>query len=207
MPGKTWSIIVALVLSATTVHAESQPQLTPLDGRQKAAIIVAEAMKNTRLQAVLTQNVHPKASILTLEMLNPASQEEFLNAGVDGSPGLLRADFNGDGYPDYAALLSFPQKKSVGEWLVVLIAYPRGGFQLRLLEKYAGFQDNLYNTMQPPREVKPSKSSRKVKFTMPGIARIHPERPLTLFYWEKGRFQRLKVSEPQTVASNDSSSH
>jgi len=206
MLGKTWTIVTALVLSATTGGAESQPQLTLLDGRQKAAIIMAEAMKNAPLQAVLAQHVHPKASILTLEMLDPASQEEFLSTGADGSPGLVSADFNGDGRPDYAALLSFPQKKSVGEWLVVLIGKPGGGFQLRLLEKYTGFHEDLYITMQPPREIKPSNSSQKAKFTMPGIARIYPERPLTLFYWEKGRFQRVKVSEPQTVASNSSSS-
>jgi hypothetical protein len=202
MIGKTWSIVTALLLSATTGSAESQPQLTPLDGRQKAAIIVAEAMKNVPLQAVLTQHVHPKASILTLEMLDPASQEEFLSTSADGSPGLLSADFNGDGRRDYAVLLSFPQKKSVGEWLVVLIGKPGRGFQLRLLEKYDGFHEDLYITMQPPREIKPSNSRRKAKFTMPGIARIHPERPLTLFYWDKGRFQRLKVSELQIVASN-----
>jgi hypothetical protein len=207
MFGKTWSIVGALVLSATTGGAESQPQLTPLDGRQKAAIIVAEAMKNAPLQAVLTQHVHPKASILTLEMLDPASQEEFLNTGADGSPGLFSADFNGDGRSDYAALLSFPQKKSVGEWLVILIGKPGGGFQLRLLEKYDGFHEDVYITMQPPSEIKPSNSTRKVKLTMPGITRIHPERPLTLFYWQKGRFQRLKLSEPQNVASNNSSSH
>ncbi len=128
MLGKTWFIVAALLLSATTGSAESQPQLTPLDGRQKAAIIVAEAMKNASLQAVLAQHVHPKASILTLEMLDPASQEEFLSTGADGSPGLLTADFNGDGHPDYAALLSFPQKKSVGEWLVVLYRQTRQGF-------------------------------------------------------------------------------
>jgi hypothetical protein len=44
MLGKTWSIVAALVLSATTGSAESQPQLMPLDGRQKAAIIMAEAV-------------------------------------------------------------------------------------------------------------------------------------------------------------------
>ena len=88
MLGKTWFILTALVLNATTGNAESQPQLMPLDGRQKAAIIMAEAMKNGRLQSVLTQHVHPKASILTLEMLDTASQEEFLSTGADGAPGL-----------------------------------------------------------------------------------------------------------------------
>jgi hypothetical protein len=167
-------------------------------------IVMAEAMKNAPLQAVLSQHVHPNASILTLEMLDPASQEEFLSTGADGSPGLVSADFNGDGYSDYAALLSFPQKKRVGEWLVVLMGKRGGGFQLRLLEKYDGFHDDLYITMQRPREIKRTNSNRKATFTMPGIARIHPVRPLTLFYWEKGRFQRLKLSAPQSVASNDS---
>jgi hypothetical protein len=202
MLGKTWSIVTAFVLSATAVHAESQPQLTPLDGRQKAAIVVAEAMKNPRLQAVVMQHVHPNARILTLEMLDSVSQEEFLNTSSDGSPGLVSVDFNGDGYSDYAALLYFPQKKSVGEWLVVLMGRRGGGFQLRLLEKYDGFHDNLYMTLQRPREIKPTRSSRKTTLTMPGIARIHPVRPLTLFYWEKGRFQRLNVSAPPTLASN-----
>jgi len=198
---KLWFILTMLTLSgmdAPVVRAAAEPQLTLLDGREKAASVLAEAMKNPKLQAVLTQHVHPKARILTLEMLSPESQEGFLNAGADGSPGLLRADFNGDGRADYAALLNFPQKKRVGEWLVVLLGTPGGGFQLRLLEKYDSFHNDVYLTMQL---VEPSNSRRKGKSAGPGISRIHPDRSPTLFYWEQGRFQRLRIAESGAVTS------
>ena len=129
------------------------------------------------------------------------------NKGDEASPGFIAADFNGDGVADYAALLTFPQKKTSGEWLVVFMGSKDGGFQLRLLEKYNGVHDDIYITMEPSGEVKPFNSVRKVKLRAPGIARIRPDRRPTLFYWQKGRFQRLNLSGQQAVASSLSPSH
>jgi len=169
---------------------------------QEAVAVLQTAMKNPKLQAAMRQHVHPNASIISLENLNRLSREKFLGAGDEASPGFVAADFNGDGVPDYAALLTFPQKKSTGEWLVVFMGSKDGGFQLRLLEKYDGFHDDIYITMEPSGEVKPFNSVRKVKLQAPGIARIHPDRRPTLFYWQKGRFQRLNLSRQQAVASS-----
>src|SRR5207249_6066094 len=174
----------------------------PPDIRAQEAIAVLQtAMKNPKLQATMRQHCHPNASIVSWENLNPVSREKFLAAGDEASPGFVAADFNGDGAPDYAALLTFPQKKTSGEWLVVFIGSKDGGFQLRLLEKYNGVHDDIYITMEPPGEVKPFQSARRVKLRAPGIARIHPDRRPTLFYWQKGRFQRLNLSSPQSVVS------
>jgi hypothetical protein len=168
---------------------------------QEAIAVLQTAMKNPKLQAAMRQHVHPNATILSLENLNRVSQEKFLGAVDEASPGFVAADFNGDGIPDYAALLTFPQKKTSGEWLVVFMGSKDGGFQLRLLEKYNGVHDDIYITMEPPGEVKPFRSVRSVKLRAPGIARIHPDRRRTLFFWQKGRFQRLNLSSPQSVVS------
>ena len=168
---------------------------------QEAIAVLQTAMKNPKLQAAMRQHVHPNATIVSLENLNRVSQEKFLGSVDEASPGFVAADFNGDGVPDYAALLTFPQKKTSGEWLVVFIGSKDGGFQLRLLEKYNGVHDDIYITMEPPGEVKPFQSARRVKLRAPGIARIHPDRRPTLFYWQKGRFQRLNLSSPQSVVS------
>ena len=168
---------------------------------QEAIADLQTAMKNPKLQAAMRQHVHPNASIISLGNLNPVSREKFLAAGDEASPGFIAADFNGDGVADYAALLTFPQKKTSGEWLVVFMGSKDGGFQLRLLEKYNGVHDDIYITMEPPGEVKPFHSARSVKLRAPGIARIHPDRRPTLFYWQKGRFQRLNLSSSQSVVS------
>ncbi len=168
---------------------------------QEAIAVLQTAMKNPKLQAAMRQHVHPNATIVSLENLNRVSQEKFLGAVDDASPGFVAADFNGDGVLDYAALLTFPQKNTSGEWLVVFMGNKEGGFQLRLLEKYNGVHDDIYITMEPPGEVKPFQSARRVKLRAPGIARIHPDRRPTLFYWQKGRFQRLNLSGPQSVVS------
>jgi hypothetical protein len=174
---------------------------------QEAFAVLQTAMKNPKLQAAMRQHVHPNATIVSLEDLNRVSQEKFLGAVDEASPGFVAADFNGDGVPDYAVLLTFPQKKTSGEWLVVFMGNKDGGFQLRLLEKYNGVHDDIYITMEPPGEVKPFHSARSVKLRAPGIARIHPDRRPTLFYWQKGRFQRLNLSGPQAVASSLPPSH
>ena len=168
---------------------------------QEAIAVLQTAMKNPKLQAAMRQHVHPNATIVSLENLNRVSQEKFLGSVDEASPGFVAADFNGDGVPDYAALLTFPQKNTSGEWLVVFMGNKDGGFQLRLLEKYNGVHDDIYITMEPPGEVKPFQSARRVKLRAPGIARIHPDRRPTLFYWQKGRFQRLNLSSPQSVVS------
>jgi len=180
----------------------SRPVPKPDATSQDVVTVLQTAMKNPKLQATMRQHVHPNASIISLENLNRLSREKFLGAGDEASPGFVAADFNGDGVPDYAALLTFPQKKSSGEWLVVFMGRKDGGFQLRLLEKYDGFHDDVYITMETSGEVKPSNSARKVKLQAPGIARIHPDRRPTVFYWQKGRFQRLNLSRQQAVASS-----
>ena len=183
-------------------NTSSRPVPQPPDATSQEAVTVLQtAMKNPKLQATMKQHVHPNASIISLENLNRISREKFLGAGDEASPGFVTADFNGDGVPDYAALLTFPQKKTSGEWLVVFMGSKEGGFQLRLLEKYDGFHDDIYITMERPGEVKPFHSARRVKLRAPGIARIHPDRQPTLFYWQKGRFQRMNLSSPQSVVS------
>jgi len=181
----------------------SSRQVPTLPGppSQEAIAVLQTAMKNPKLQAAMRQHVHPNATIVSLENLNRVSQEKFLGAVDEASPGFVAADFNGDGVPDYAALLTFPQKNTSGEWLVVFIGNKDGGFQLRLLEKYNGVHDDIYITMEPPGEVKPFHSARSVKLRAPGIARIHPDRRPTLFYWQKGRFQHLNLSSSQSVVS------
>ena len=182
--------------------SSSRPVPKSLDAMSQEAIAVLQtAMKNPKLQAAMRQHVHPNATIVSLENLNRVSQEKFLGSVDEASPGFVAADFNGDGVPDYAALLTFPQKNTSGEWLVVFMGNKDGGFQLRLLEKYNGVHDDIYITMEPPGEVKPFHSARSVKLRAPGIARIHPDRRPTLFYWQKGRFQRLNLSSPQSVVS------
>ena len=207
MAWTTGTLIVGSMLSTAIVCQASQQDLKPLDiGEQEAAqesgAIVQKAMTNPRMHAIIRQHVHPNATIVSVENLNAETREKFLNADEEAVPGFVVADFNGDGVADYAALLRFPKKAGFGEWLVVFIGAPAGGFQLRLLEKYDGFRDDVYITMEPPGEVNASSSLRTVKLRAPAIARIHPERPPTIFYWEKGRFQRLSISTSHPTASN-----
>src|SRR6266496_3820426 len=125
--------------------APSQQELKMVEEKHNPSFVALEqAMKNPKLRGVITRQVHPNASVISLEDLNPASQTSFLNAAPDTSPGFAIADFNGDGVQDYAALLYFPQRKGTGEWLVVFLGSRDGGFQLRLLEKYDGFHDDIY---------------------------------------------------------------
>jgi len=195
------------MLSIAVACQAAQQELQPLDGEtqeaaQESAAIVQKAMTNPRMLAMIRQHVHPNATIVSAENLNTVTRERFLDADEEAVPGFVAADFNGDGVADYAALLRFPKKAGFGEWLVVFIGVKAGGFQLRLLEKYDGFRDDVYITMEPPGDVNAARPLRIVKLRAPAIARIHPERPPTVFYWEKGRFQRLNISTSPPSLSN-----
>jgi hypothetical protein len=201
MDWKSCALIGISILIIAVEGQALQPESELSDVRPEQSVGVLEkSMKNPRLQAVMKQHVHPQASIVSLEDLNALSQESFLNATDDGSPGFVAADFNGDGVADYGALLRFPQKAGLGEWLVVFIGSRNGGFQLRLLEKYNGFHDDVYITMEPG-GTGSSDSTRRAIVRTVGIARIHPDRPATLFYWSKGRFQRLKISLMESASA------
>jgi hypothetical protein len=203
MAWKICGLAVGVMLSIGIESQAAQPAFKPLEiTSEDAAGLLEKAMTNPRIQAIIRQHVHPNATIVSLENLNTGSRERFLNAVDDNSPGFIVADFNGDGVADYAALLRFPKKASLGEWLVAFMGRKDGGFQLRLLEKYDGFHDDVYITIEPPGEVKPSNSSRPVKLQASGIARIQPDSPATVFYWGRGGFQRLRMSAAQSSGSS-----
>jgi hypothetical protein len=203
MAWKICGLVVGVMLSTGIEAQAAQPAFKPLEiTSEDAAGLLEKAMTNPRIQAIIRQHVHPNATIVSLENLSAVSRERILNAVGAAPPGFIVADFNGDGVADYAALLRFPKKASLGEWLVAFMGAKDGRFQLRLLEKYDGFRDDVYITIEPPGEVKPSNSSRPVKLRAFGIARIHPDRPATVFYWEKGGFQRLRMSPAQSSASS-----
>ena len=205
---RTYRLVIGSMMLSTAILSQASPQeLKPLgegalEAAQESRAIVQKAMMNPRLQAIIRQNVHPNATIVSVENLSAVIRERFLNTDEGALPGLVVADFNSDGVADYAALLRFPQKASFGEWLVVFIGAGNGGFQLRLLEKYTGFRDDVYITMEPQGVVRAASSLRTVTLHAPGIARIHPERPPTIFYWEKGRFQRLSMAASHPTVSD-----
>ena len=174
---------------------QRDPVVTP------AAVTSTHVLNNPKLQAVMARHIHPNATIVALEDLNPASREAYLKTSSDGMPGAVVADFNGDGIVDCAALVRFPQRQHMGEWLVVFQGHPDGDFKLRLLEKYQTFHDGAYLLSEPPGEVKIANTSRPHQLRITGITRVHPGKPLTMFYWQKGRFQRLSKIIVPAVAS------
>jgi hypothetical protein len=199
------SIPVETSNEIATGASVTEPEAKASDEDLKARLVeVQNALSNPKLRGIIKGHVHPDASIISLEDLNASSRAKFLGLGSKGAPGLAIADFNGDGVTDYAALLRFPQRRGMGlgEWLVVFMGTRDGSFNLRLLEKYDGFHDDVYITIQRPGEVKLSNTSTRIaKLTTPGITRMHPDRRQTLFYWQKSRFQRAVFPEPPSVAS------
>jgi hypothetical protein len=195
--------------------AEPAPEQKPRDASLAPALSTLPPTLSTsppilndpKLQAVMMRQIHPGASIVSLEDLSPASRDEFLKMSTDGLPGVVVADFNGDGILDCAALVRFPQRHRVGEWLVVFQGIANGNFKLRLLEKYDSFHDGAYLLSEPPGELKIANAARPQQLRATGITRVHPARRLTVFYWQKGRFQRLLKVVVPSVASRIPSAH
>jgi hypothetical protein len=185
-----------------TSEAAPAPELTQHEPALTSPLVTSPLiLSDPKVQAVMMRHIHPQASIVSLEDLSSSTRDDFLKLNSDGSPGAVVADFNGDGLLDCAALVRFPQRQRVGEWLVVFQGRADGDFKLRLLEKYDSFHDDIYLTSEPPGELKVANATRAHQLRSPGITRVHPTRRVTVFYWQKGRFQRLlKVNIPSVVS-------
>jgi len=119
---------------------------------------------------------------------------------------IIKADLNGDGRLDYAALLLVRKKPiAKGErdgtagavWLVAFLGRPDGSYKPVVLDRHGDTEStgllDIAITLRAPGVVKEVRSGRQITLTLPAIERVWCERSSTVFFWNRkaARFESV----------------
>lgn len=123
-------------------------------------------------------------------------------------PGLMRADLDGDGAGDYAAVLIFPERRKGYEWQgkihytvqVQLVAFMKRGkaFESHALETGEGYLPLIQGLFPvPPGKVEETHATgnRTAQLRNPGVGYYFCEKSSFVTWWEDGTFDRIWTSD------------
>jgi len=181
-----------LVFAFVTTIAVLKPVL--LSAQQKEPVIPAA------LSAAI-EKVAPSASLVTAREVDATAC-----APVGKAPGLVRADFDGDGRDDYAALL----KKQTGKeklWegrtlhearfsFVLFMRDESGEYKPRVVRRYADFIPTaVVLDLQPAGNVRHRETRKNVKLPNPGVMLSFCEKSATTYFIVAGKIRSVPISD------------
>jgi hypothetical protein len=181
---------IACVLSAI-VGSLIYPLYTQVNGASLPETLAA-AIKKTS----------PGATIVSVKEVDSTSCQS-----VGDSPGLVRADLNGDGRQDYAVLLKTKVSKEETIWegktlheaqfaLMLFLADRDGGFRARTLHRYADFVPTaVVINLQPPGVVRNRETHRTVRVQHPGVTLIYCEKSATTYYLADDKVHSIPIAD------------
>jgi len=151
--------------------------------------------------AAAIKKVAPSASLVT-----PRDVDETACAPVGQAPGLLHADFDGDGRADYAALL----KKETGKektWegrtlrearfsFVLFLDDGSGGYKPRVVRRYPDFLPTAaVLDLQSAGTVRHRETRKNVKLPNPGVMLSFCEKSATAYYIVDGKIRSVPIAD------------
>ena len=124
---------------------------------------------------------------------------------MKGHPGLVEADFNGDGRKDYVVMLrggvekeleiQGKKYKSIDLMLVAFLKDESGSYKSSIIYKYdAGLPPfGVYIELHRPGVIQEFGTDRTAKIKNPAVLLIHCEKSSVVFYWDKQKkmFQEI----------------
>jgi len=130
------------------------------------------------------------------------------NCEITGNqPGMIMADFNGDGKSDYAVLAQLRRVKGnrtnkdedfdgVDITLLALMQTASGAFKKVILEKIKGnWVGNVFIDLEAPGILHETQTNRPVHLKTPGVALVYCGKSLVDFYWDGRGFKEVWISD------------
>lgn len=126
---------------------------------------------------------------------------------VGDSPGLLRADFNGDGRDDYAALLKTGETGKETTWegrklrearfsFVLFLDNGSGGYQPRVVHRYTDFIPTaVVLDLQPAGNVRHRETHKNVRIPNPGVMLSFCEKSATTYFLVGDKIRSIPISD------------
>ena len=128
-------------------------------------------------------------------------------APVGQAPGLVRADFNGDGRDDYAALLKTKETGKETIWegkklrearfsFVLFLDDGNGGYKPRVVRRYTDFVPTaVVLDLQPAGNVRHRETHKTVKLANPGVMLSFCEKSATTYFIAAGKIRSIPVAD------------
>lgn len=120
-------------------------------------------------------------------------------------PTLVRADFNGDGRDDYAALLKLGETGKKTEWqgkqlrqgrfaLVLFIDNGKGGYLAKLAQRFTSYEPTATMVkFMPPGKVQNAETGKDVVLKNAGVALSFCEKSATVYYLTGHRVRSIPL--------------
>lgn len=126
---------------------------------------------------------------------------------VGDSPGMVRADFNGDGRQDYAVLLktrvskevTVSQSNSLREArfsFVLFLDNGRGGYQPIVVRRYEDFVPTIVViNLEPAGIIQHRETHKEVRVPNPAVMLSFCEKSATIYYLVNGKVRSIPISD------------
>ena len=146
--------------------------------------------------------VSPNATILQANQVDAKSC-----APVPKSPGLVRADFNGDGLEDAAALLKIRVAEEITVWegkelreadfvFVIFLNDGKGGHIARTLDKFSDFiPAGVTISINPPGKIRPLGAKKDITLSNPSIVLTYCEKSAAAYVVTGTRVKEIPLSD------------
>lgn len=147
------------------------------------------------------------AQLGDVRLLELADIDTFSCGALEANPGLVTADFNGDGRADYATLLVSKLAKReqmwegrklrlVDAWFVVFLQKGDGAFDRKDIEHFETFLPSGTGiAIQPAGPVKESESGKVTNLKWPAVEWFFCEKGASVHYWNGKSFAAVPTSD------------
>jgi len=126
---------------------------------------------------------------------------------VGDSPGLVRADFNGDGRQDYAVLLKTRVSKEETVWqgkslrearflFVWFLDDGSGGYKPRIIRRYTDFVPTaVVIDLQPAGKIRHRETHKDIQVPNPAVMLSFCEKSATTYYLLDDKFRSIPIAD------------
>lgn len=182
--------LAALVAWQAPAHAQEGPQKAPVEPPLSAIVV----------------HFFPGYAPVSLGDLDPAIAELTVTAAVyddtDRSPTMIRADFDGNGFTDYAVLIKKSSEDGTDEIFTILMAYGGGRYAKAMESFFGSLSSDIYLGYLPAGATvgaDPGNIQASAAVVLPGPAvtlTVQGQTP-DAFYWDKEarRFANLPATQ------------
>jgi hypothetical protein len=140
-------------------------------------------------------------------LVSPRQVDATACAPVGRSPGVVRADFDGDGRDDYALLLKTRDTGKVTIWegkalrqaefaFAFFLADGSGGFKARVVQRYLSYlPTSEVIQLQPAGRIRQMETNRTITLKHPGVTLVFCEKSATTYYLAAGKILSIPVAD------------
>ena len=152
--------------------------------------------------------IHDIDSEATIVERGDVDEDECDSNYLNDSPGLVVADFNGDGYEDFSALVRVGDEGEVVEWqgrtlrhatfvFAIMEAGSSGGFSARYLQRFESYLplSAHLGTARPGMVVRNRDTGEEVELPHPAVELVFCEKSAALYYLDDHEIRSVFVGD------------